>query len=163
MTIKPQKVVLISKISISFRYKAVYDTIYDTIYRPHSIPAPIRCRHLPSCGCFGKVALLCAQSGRTVSFHFVLHGLVCALSTRRFDRIPVQTALLRPCGTCCEASIGSPSRYMRKGTALFNLQLICPCLFAKAEETQIAILASQHACTASLMNQLLRVLLIPTR
>ena len=49
----------------------------------------------PSCGCFGMVALHCVQSGRTVSFHYTLHGLACALSTRRFDRLPVQTALLR--------------------------------------------------------------------
>jgi len=47
----------------------------------------------PSCGCFGMVALHGVQTGRTVSFHFVLHGLACALSTRRFDIIPVQTAL----------------------------------------------------------------------
>ena len=53
----------------------------------------------PSCGCFGMVALHCVQSGRTVSFHYTLRGLACALSTRRFDRLPVQTALLRRPGT----------------------------------------------------------------
>ena len=63
---------------------------------------------MPRC-CLGMVALHCVQSGRTVLSHFTLHGLACALSTRRFDRIPIQTELLRPCGTCCEASVGSPS------------------------------------------------------
>ena len=58
-----------------------------------------RCLDPPSCGCFEMAALHCVQSGRTVSFHFMLHGLACALSTRRFDRIPVQTALLRRPGT----------------------------------------------------------------
>ena len=33
----------------------------------------------PSCGCFEMIALHCLQSGRTVSFHFVLHGLVKVL------------------------------------------------------------------------------------
>ena len=68
---------------------------------------------MPRC-CLGMVALHCVQSGRTVLSHFTLHGLACALSTRRFDRIPVQTELLRPCGTCCEASVGSPSRPDRR-------------------------------------------------
>ena len=93
----------------------------------------------PPCGCFEMVALHCVQSGRTVSFHFMLHGLVCALSTRRFDRIPVQTALLRPCGTCCEASVGSPSRPVGPRTGKFNL----PVLDLSGREGD-PTLASQH-------------------
>ena len=93
----------------------------------------------PSCGCFGMVALHCVQSGRTVSFHYTLHGLACALSTRRFDRIPVQTALLRRPGTSQPSLLGLRSRPVRPRTGKFNL----PVLDLSGREGD-PTLASQH-------------------
>ena len=93
---------------------------------------------MPRC-CLGMVALHCVQSGRTVLSHFTLHGLACALSTRRFDRIPIQTELLRPCGTCCEASVGFPSRPVGPRTGKFNLPVLD--LSGRGGDP---ILASQH-------------------